>query len=208
MSVEKNVKQQFAKIFEKSDWTLFKGIAESYLEQAARLRKKDLRRAPQNLRLLARNCQKRLFIGIAVELLLKAAYLHQGYCINVLADGHGPLDWPYTAEQVKTRGFALNPDRTQELNECIQKFTDAVVKLGDQREAVLEGLRMAKVYRNKEGHIVAPKHDYVPSDYHKIESALILFYREAFSEALELRFSLAPKQKSIFRVSAVSQHTK
>ncbi len=204
MSVEKDVKQQFARVFEQSDWTLFKGIAESYLQQAARLRKKHLRGVPRSLSLLARKCQKRLFIGIAVELLLKAVYLRKGYCINTLVDGDGSLQWPYTAEQVKTSGFTPNPDETQKLNDCIQKFTEDILKLGGDRGAVLEGFKTAKVYRNKEGHIVAPKHDYVPLDYRSIASALTILYRHAFNETLELHFSLAPHEKPIFRVSAIS----
>jgi 2-oxo-4-hydroxy-4-carboxy--5-ureidoimidazoline (OHCU) decarboxylase len=55
MSIEKDVKQQFARIFEKSDWMLFEAVAESYLQQAARLRKRHLRGVSRSLSLLARN---------------------------------------------------------------------------------------------------------------------------------------------------------
>jgi hypothetical protein len=202
MTVEEGVKQQFAKVFEKSDWKLFKGIAESYLQQAARLRKKALRRVPGELRLLARNCQKRLFIGIAVELLLKAVYLHEGFCINKPDARVSALKLPFTLAHQQSSGETLSGDESFTLGPIIDHLNQ-VVTLGGDEAAVLEGLNTAKVYRNKEGHIVAPKHDYVRSDYRKIESALILLYRHAFDETLELHFSLAPNEKYVFKVSKI-----
>jgi len=199
MTVEQDTKRQFAIVFGKPDWEPFKVVAESYLRQAAYLRKKHLRKVPRR-KLLARNSQKRLFIGVAIELLLKAVYLQRGYCVNVLADGNGSLQWPYTAEQVQAHRLTVNPDKTQELNECIQKLTEDVLKLGSDRETVMEGLRVAKVYRNKEAHIVTSTHDYVPADYRKIESALTSLYRHAFNQKLDLRFSVASGEKPVFRV--------
>jgi hypothetical protein len=205
MTVEEDVKQQFARVFEKSDWKLFKGIAESYLQQAARLRKKDLHGIPRELRLLARNCQKRLFIGIAVELLLKATYLHQGFCVNKPADmKNSSLKLPFTPAQQRSSGESLSGDESFTLGKIIDHVSE-VVMLGADEAVVLEGLNTAKVYRNKEGHIVAPEPDYVPSDYRKIESALTLLYRHAFKETLELHFSVAPNERPVFRVSPISQ---
>src|ERR1700678_3314546 len=98
MSIEQDTKKQFAIVFDTSDWEQFKSIAESYLRQAACLRKKHLRGVPRG-RLLARNSQKRLFVGVAVELLLKSVYLLNGYRINELTDRNANLQWPYTAQQ-------------------------------------------------------------------------------------------------------------
>src|SRR5438874_5298327 len=80
--LEETVKANFAKVFVKSDWRLFKGVADRYFERSARLRKSDLGAFPAAWRLLARNIEKRLFIGIGTELLLKAAYLKHGFVIN------------------------------------------------------------------------------------------------------------------------------
>lgn len=201
MSIEQDTRQQYAIIFSKADWEQFKVVAESYLRQAAYLRKKHLRGVARGCRLLARNAQKRLLIGVAVELILKAVYLQKGYCINVLADGSGPLPWPYTAQQVQASGFALNSDKTQELNECIQQLGENVLQLGGDRQAILEGLRSAKVYRNKEAHIVTSAHNYLPTEYRKVESALTLLYLHAFNQKLELHFSIATGEKPRFRVT-------
>lgn len=201
MSIERDTRQQFAIIFTQAEWKQFKVVAESYLRQAACLRKKHLRGVPTGFRLLARNSQKRLLIGVAIEQLLKAVYLQKGYCINVLADGSGPLQWPYTAAQVQAGGFALNSDKTQELNECIQQLSENVLKLGADREIVLEGLRIAKVYRNKEAHIVTSTHHYLPMEYRKVEAALKLLYLHAFNQKLELHFSISTGEKPRFRVT-------
>ena len=47
-SIEESVKRQFAKVFEVSDWRLFKQMAEIYLRQAAFLCKRDVK-GPPNL---------------------------------------------------------------------------------------------------------------------------------------------------------------
>jgi hypothetical protein len=200
MTLEQDTKRGFARVFEKSDGEQFKIVAQDYLRQAAYLRKKHLRKVPRRRRLLARNSQKRLFIGVAVELLLKAIYLQRGYRINKLTN-RADLPWPYTAQQVQDSGLDLNPDETWELNDCIQQLKEDVLKLEGDRETVLEGLKIAKVYRNKEAHIVASTHRYVPAEYRKIESALTLLYHHAFNEKLELHFSIEPGEKARFRIT-------
>ena len=71
-TVEQTVKADFARVFVQADWDLFKAMAEFHLERAARLKKTDMKYVPRRWRLLARNAQKRLFIGIGTKLLLKA----------------------------------------------------------------------------------------------------------------------------------------
>lgn len=63
-SIEQAAKAQFAKVFTTADWPDFKRIADRYFERSARLRKADMLEFPPNTRLLARNIEKRLFIGI------------------------------------------------------------------------------------------------------------------------------------------------
>jgi hypothetical protein len=69
---------------------------------------------------------------------------------------------------------------------------------------VLQGLRIAKVFRNKEGHSVAPQHKFVSSNYRCIESALAQLYRRAFDERLKVRFSMAPNEKPSWEVKALN----
>src|ERR1700730_10376463 len=80
-SVEEGVKGQFARGLRQEDWRLLKRMGEYYLEQAVFLKKTDVR-IEEALRLLARNCQKRLFIGVGAELVTKAAFLRSGLAVN------------------------------------------------------------------------------------------------------------------------------
>lgn len=78
-SIDQTAKAQFAKVFTKADWSVFKCVADTYFERSARLRRSDMSAFPLKLRLLARNIEKRLLIGIGTELLLKAVYLRHGF---------------------------------------------------------------------------------------------------------------------------------
>lgn len=201
-SVESSVKKQFARKFVGSDWRLFKSMAEFYLRQAAFLRTRDLRAyARPKLRLLARNSQKRLFIGVGIELLLKALYLKSGYVINLPAPGKTILKFPFTIAQldsaplVEGKTFMLDP---------LIAHIGKVIDLSDSK-TVLKGLRIAQVFRNKEGHSVTPRHIFEPSNYRDIERALTELYRQAFHETLRIRFSLGPSEKALWRIRLESE---
>ncbi len=79
-SIEQDIKSQYAKIFLQKDWKLFKKTAEYYFQTAATLKKKNITSVDNHL--LLRNIQKRLFLGIGGELLIKAYYLKNGCYIN------------------------------------------------------------------------------------------------------------------------------
>jgi hypothetical protein len=64
-SIEQDIKGQFAKYFETNDWRTFKKAGEYYLENAARIVTNDIRYEVKPFKLLRRNTQKRLYIGIA-----------------------------------------------------------------------------------------------------------------------------------------------
>ena len=90
-TIEPTIKAQYSKNFLSGDWVDFKQMAEYYLDLAVHLRISDIafhfRRKTQisrNDRLRIRNIRKRLYIGLACELLLKAHYLKTGYGINSL----------------------------------------------------------------------------------------------------------------------------
>jgi hypothetical protein len=197
--VENSVKQQFARVFILSDWHLFKSMAECYLRQAAFLRMRDLD-VPTGLRRLVRNSQKRLFIGVGIELLLKALYLKNGYAINKLKGENQTAKFPFKLREVDKS--QLREDQTFLLGILIDQSKKVIVL--NEWEAVLRGLRIAQVFRNKEGHVVTPRHAYVASNYRDIESALRELYRTAFGEILEVQFSLAPNEKPLWRIYPTS----
>ena len=192
-SIERSTKQQFAKLFRQHDWRLFKNVADCYLKQAAYLRKKNIV-ATEDLALLIRNSQKRLFIGVGIELLVKALYLKLGYAINKPSVGErpkAPLLWS-DAENLE-----LKDDDTFTLSQLIE-WLDKVIVL-DKKNVIDRGLRIAKVFRNKEAHIVTPKHAFKATSYRQIESALRELYRQGFNESLGVRFSLGPTDLARWR---------
>lgn len=199
-TVEEEVKQQFARLFVSNDAGLFKRMAEYYLRHAAFLQTSDINVA-QDLKLLARNCQKRLFIGIGTELLLKAIYLQNGFSINRVKDGQpGAPTFPFTFDQIAA--FAQIPDRTYMLDQLIDRL-HLIPSLASLR-GIARGLRIAKVFRNKEGHSVLPTHAFNPSNYRDIENALVALYRTVFGQALDIQFSVAHREEPRWRVTRVA----
>lgn len=194
-SVEHSVKSQFAKVFVTSEWTLFKRVAESNLVEAAKLMKRDMP-IENDLKLLARNARKRLLIGVGIKLLLKAVYLKHGYVIN-RAPKASPLAFPFTVEDAD--GVDLIPDKTYMLNDLIENLPKIVPM--HAKETTLKGLRIAKVFRNKEGHGVTSTHTFDASNYTDIAASLSALYGEAFGERLSVRFAMAPNERAVWRVS-------
>lgn len=195
--VEQSVKAQFAKVFVQNDWRLFKRMAEFHLKRAVFLRTSDMRRVAEPWRLLARNIDKRLLIGIGTELLLKAVYLRHDFSINRPVRGAaGAPAFPFTFQQVQD--VAQDPDETYMFNDLIQKLSSVstVGSLGANEK----GLKIAKVFRNKEGHVVVAKHTFDLTNYRDIEAALVALYFRAFNQTLRVRFSFKAGEKGVWRV--------
>jgi hypothetical protein len=196
-TVEQEIKQQFARLFVSDDAGLFKNMADYYLRHAAFLQTSDVNVA-QYLRLLARNCQKRLFIGIGTELLPKAIYLQSGFSINKLEDGQpGAPAFPFTFDRIAP--FTQVQDRTYTLDQLIDKL-HLIPSLGSLR-GIARGLKIAKVFRNKEGHSVLPTHSFDPSNHRDVENALVALYRRVFGQALDIQFSVAHGEEPRWRVT-------
>lgn len=193
VSIEQEIKRQFARVFRGADSPLFKETADYYFRRAATLKRADIQ-AQSNVTLLIRNIQKRLFIGIGTELLLKALYLRNDFAIN---KPRNPPDFRFPIPLRQARDADLLEDNTYTLNELI----DGLPKLGRHFSAFLLGLKIAKVFRNKEGHVVTPQHTFVRAHYTDIERALTGIYECGFSERLTVRFSLAPNEKAVWRVT-------
>lgn len=195
-SLEQSVKSQFAKVFRTSDWRLFKEIAEIYFSEAAFLKKSSFNVA-KDRKLLVRNSRKRLLIGIGAELLVKAVYLRAGYCINTPQQNKPLLKLPFTATEAAET--PLNPGDTYTLDKLIGQL-NKILQLPDP-DLVLDGLRIAKVFRNKEGHIVTSRHTFEPSSFRAIETALVHLYANAFDEQLKVRFALAPGENGAWQIA-------
>ena len=197
-SIEATIKGQYARFFRDPDWPELKAVAELYLETAAKLRTKDV--IPATMKLLFRNIQKRLFLGIACELLLKALYLKCGYCINKPKQGvtiQGKF--PYKLSDVRTEDFEEADTFT--LDRLIQSIK--IVHPFNEYDNLVKGLRTAKVFRNKEGHVAVFWHRFDPQNYRDIAEAIRILYMEGFQQKIVLEISIARNQNFQFRVTGV-----
>ncbi len=195
-SLEQSVKDQFAKVFMTRDWRLFKDVAEANFAEAAAIRKSSFKTVAESRRLLVRNTRKRLLIGIGAELLVKAVYLKSGYGINKGKNKSSGIKPPFKLDHVDLS--ELNPNDTFTFAQLTEQL-NKVVQFPKGSNA-LDGLRIAKVFRNKEGHVVTGSHRFDPSNYRTIESTLVDIYACAFNEILTVRFSVANREKGQWSV--------
>ncbi|MEW8074180.1 MAG: hypothetical protein AB2826_27625 [Candidatus Thiodiazotropha sp.] len=173
MSLESEIKTQYEEFFRPDDWSTFKCAADYYFENAATVLKKDIQHNDNNLKLLFRNIQKRLYIGIACEFLLKAIFLKNGYVINKRVNANTPQGkYPFIAADVDPNYF--DKSNTLTFNDLLQKLFKVIEAKKGERKAIEKGLKIAKVFRNKEGHAVTVFHDYNPQNYRDIEDSLAL----------------------------------
>jgi hypothetical protein len=199
-SLEQAIKAQFARLFTQSDWALFKQMGEFYLRSAVALKIADID-APSGWELLARNSQKRLHIGVGVELLVKSFYLRRGYQVNKLVDeraANAPRR-PYTFDEVANVALQVGDSFT------LGPLLDTLHRVGGQLpsvELIRRGFRIAMVFRNKEGHAIYPRHNFDPNNYRDIEIALMALYDEAFNEELRVRFSMETDEEALWKISA------
>lgn len=193
---EKDIKSQFERFFIQSDWRQFKLVAEYYLKKAAFIKNKDIDKEFVH-QLLIRNIQKRLSIGIACELILKALYLKKGFCINFPKNSRRYNKFPYKFENVDKSDFRI--DRTYSLYDLITNLgkIDNIISI----KQIKIGLQTARIYRNKEGHVVTLFHDYNRKNYDDIEKALKYLYVECFNEKLQIKFSLEANEKAEFKIT-------
>lgn len=211
MSTESDIKMEFEKLFQRQDWELFKVGANYYLRTAAFLKISDIKLTDieQNAvfckdnQLLFRNIQKRLWIGIAGELLLKAHFLKSGYLINKTTDRdlnrvafhkigsiqseYLKLDDTFTFDQLISALPRLEKERLNDNNHTVSP-------------EITEGLRIAKVFRNKEAHIITDTHDYNVKDYGKIEKCMKKIYNDWFNENLEFQISFSKNETAKFEI--------
>jgi hypothetical protein len=193
------IKNQYARFLGERDWPYLKEIAEYYLRTAATLKAQDIRNAKKKL--LLRNAQKRLYLGIGCELLLKLLYLRQGLCINRFKQS-------FVGKKAPIHRLAdvshIDIDHTDTFT-MRQLIDHLPLKIGtEELRRIRNGLQIAMAFRNKEGHISFPVHEFSYINYRDIADAVKLVFREGFGESLEFRVSMKKKQKGWFRHPCVT----
>ncbi len=189
------IKSQYARILQQKDWPQFKKIAEYYLKEAARLKMKHIE-VRSDKRLL-RNSIKRLYLGIGCELLIKSFYLKEGYCINKFTKNFTGKNSP-TQKLSDLNGSDINDRDTFTLDPLINNLN----KISDfnSHGEIKRGFKIAMVFRNKEGHVTYPTHEFDERNYRDIENAVKSFYKEAFGKRLTFIISMKPNENHAFRV--------
>lgn len=114
-------------------------------------------------------------------------------------DPKGPLKLPFKLAQVQAANAPLKASDTYTLDKLIGQLQKVVTLQNPHR--VITGLKIAKVFRNKEGHVVTGEHKYDPPSYRAIEVALVELYAAAYGKKLTVRFSFAPKEKGAWTVA-------
>lgn len=130
-------------------------------------------------------------------MLLKAFYLKNGYGINKSKKSIWHL---YKLNEVNSDGLKSND--TYPMNFLLDHLKNGPHLRG--LSTIEIGFRIAKVFRNNESHIAVSKHKFDPNNFSDIESALKLFYRDAFSKKLEIRFSMEPNEPGKFEIIATA----
>lgn len=197
ISIEQTIKNQYAKFFAQDDWQAFKTIADYYFKTSAYLMKRDIK-ADEVFKLLIRNIQKRLFIGIGTELLLKAFYLKNGYGINKPKNGKYKL---YKINKVDTVDY--DECDTYTMNYLIQEMEQGRISEFAADQMIIKGLKIAKVFRNKEGHIASDRHQFDPQNYSDVEQAIASLYNSYFNQKLTFHISMQPYEKGIFEIESI-----
>jgi hypothetical protein len=197
MEIVNEVKDQYASILETKDSNWFKKVAEYYLEVAARLRTRNIMKHESNITpLLLRNAQKRLYLGIGCELLLKAFYLKEGYCINKFKGAFAQSKVP-THKLATLNRSDINKNDTFTLGDLINSLSN----VGITDPQIKRGFMIAMVFRNKEGHITSQKHEFDEKNYREIEKAIIDFYRVGFGQDVSFSIAMKSSDEPEFRIN-------
>lgn len=127
---------------------------------------------------------------------MKALYLKRGYVINKPSDRK---QWKAPLTLNEGARVPLERADTFTLSELIDWLGKVIVLTN--KETIDRGLRTAKVFRNKEAHVVTATHAFKVSSYRHIELALRELYQQAFNESLSVRFSLGPTDRPVWPIT-------
>lgn len=203
VSLEQEIKSQFSKLFKETDWKPFKKSADYYFQLASILKKEDIETEKTN-KLWIRNVRKRLYLGIATELLIKAVYLKKGYNINTAKRRRPKISLPFPEFITNLNETDLDETNTYTLGKIIDDFDKIEPSINAK---IKRGLNICKVFRNKEGHVSVSKQSFDPKNYSDIEFSIIEIYKICFDEKLIFQISMEPNEKAVFSIEAKTRHS-
>lgn len=197
MDIVNEIKSQYADILDSNNSDWFKEVAEYYLKVAAYLKGRNIKQRTSKIpSLLLRNSQKRLYLGIGCELLIKSFYLKEGYCINLLSNTFTGSKIP-TYKLVDLKDSDINKNNTFRFDALINYLPDA----GINDPQIRRGFQIAREFRNKEGHIISRTHVFDDENYRGIQRAVVSFYEAAFGKKLHFHIAMKGNDVAEFSVS-------
>jgi len=107
------------------------------------------------------------------------------------------MKYPYRFSEINKADFDITD--TFAFNNLMEGLYK-ILNFGADALTVDKAFRIAKVFRNKEGHVAVRCHKYVPQNYRDIEAGLTAFYKTVFSENLRINFSVGNGEKAEFRI--------
>jgi len=84
--------------------------------------------------------------------------------------------------------------------ELLQKLFKVLKTRKKEQKDIEKGLKIAKLFRNKEGHAVSVFHDCNPDNYREFESSLVLLYQKALHETLSIYSAFGKGEKGEFAI--------
>jgi hypothetical protein len=197
MEITNEIKLQYAAIWDSTNSSWFKQVAEYYLEVAAYLKGRNIKqRTTQLPSLLLRNSQKRLYLGIGCELLIKSFYLKNGYCINLFKDKFAGRKIP-THKLADINNQDINQYKTFTLDQLINHLPD----VGINSPQIKRGFQIAREFRNKEGHITSRTHLFDDENYKDIQKTIVSFYDVGFGQTLDFCIAIKANDSAEFKIT-------
>jgi len=141
------------------------------------------------------NDQRDRLIDISQSL----AKTYNDYCINKVKKKKTPNPNKPTKFSTIANLNILNPADTYTLNSLIDNVSEIINS--SNHSDFEKGLKMAKVFRNKEGHVAVLWHKADRQNYTDIENCITEIYDNGFDEKLNFKISFLDGESAIFSIS-------
>jgi hypothetical protein len=134
--------------------------------------------------------------------------LKEGYCINKFVKGTPDVNRTPTYKLADLDKNIIDHKDTYTLGDVIDNLSKIYNFDRTSLKTLRRGFQIAMTFRNKEGHVTFPKHEFVAGNYRDIEAALKEFYTKVFGETLSYFIYMEAGDRAVFEVSQTFQNIK
>ena len=137
-------------------------------------------------------------------MILKSYYLKNGFYINKQINKRDKGKIAFKFIELDSRD--IDQQKTIEFNLLIQGLAELERKIQNKKRVIIDtdirnSLNIAKVFRNKEAHIITKGHKYNSQDYDEIEKGIIKIYNNWFNEKLDFKISFENNELWEFNIT-------